>query len=122
MLIQKESMNCTSTIKSYKPGCIKISDNEFHTPVIISPEAVKSLETIGEFKQLKAETLLSIINSDTEVLLIGSGEKHQFLPQTEINKLQQQGIGIEVMGTRQACHTFQVLALEQRQVMALLFP
>jgi len=52
----------------------------------------------------------------TEIIIIGCGENHQFLPQSEIKQINDIGIAIEVMATRQACHTFQVLTYENREI------
>ena len=54
--------------------------------------------------------------STLEVLIIGSGEKHQLFPPNWRNKLGHLSLGIESMSTPAACRTFNVLALEGRKV------
>lgn len=122
MLIQKEKTTCEISIKAYSPGNINISGQNYQSPVLVSPGLLTLFQPISEFALLKTEHLLSIIPKETEILLIGSGAQHRFLPTQEISPLLKQGIGVEVMATRQACHTFQILALEDRKIIALLFP
>ncbi len=122
MLLQKEQKNSQLKIRAYQPGEINISGKVYRQPILISPSEINIYDDCSQFSALKIEQLLSHINDETEIIIIGSGEKHLFLASSAIKAINDKGIAIEVMGTRQACHTFQVLNFDNRKVVALLFP
>ncbi len=121
MLLQKEPNHNSINIKSYKAGEINISGTLYNRPILLQPSNVTIFESATNFSALNIDQLIERIPSETEVLLIGTGEKHLFLPQSAIQQINRLGLSVEVMATRPACHTFQILAYENRKVFALLF-
>ncbi|MDQ7050894.1 MAG: Mth938-like domain-containing protein [Enterobacterales bacterium] len=120
MLIQKQDAEGQIIIKSYQPGLIRLNIGEFKQVILLQNGAMGVFDADASFDQLSPERLKDIIKDKPEVLIIGSGEKHQMLPiSLAIN---QQGIAVESMASREACHTYQMLVYEQRRVYALIFP
>ncbi|TQV76782.1 hypothetical protein FLL45_02160 [Aliikangiella marina] len=122
MLIQKEVSHNKVTIKGYSPGVISMQSEDYRSPIVLTSETISRFENDIEFNQLSAEVLLNLVAEDTEILIIGSGAKHQLLPVEKVKALNDRGYAVESMSTRNACHTFQVLVHEYRKVVALLFP
>lgn len=122
MLLQKESDDAELSIKSYQAGKIDISGKIYTSPILISQSMLVDFDDAREFSELVIETLIPQIPSGTEILIIGSGEKHQFLSAQAIKAVNDLGIALEVMDTRHACHTLQVLLHDNRKVVTLLFP
>lgn len=107
-------------VRAYTPGTLKINEKVLHHSVIIAPE-----ELIEDFApqcaaELTAASLAPILGSKPDVLLIGTGEKHIFIPANIYGELINQGIGVEVMDTSAACRTYNALTSEARRVMAVL--
>jgi uncharacterized protein len=61
-----------------------------------------------------------LLGLSAEIILFGSGTKHQFLHPSLFQSLIAKGVGIECMDTVAACRTFNILAAEHRQVAAVL--
>jgi uncharacterized protein len=61
-----------------------------------------------------------VLEQRPELLLLGSGPGQLFPPAELGMQIMQAGIGFEVMDTRAACRTFNVLVGEGRRVMAAL--
>jgi uncharacterized protein len=57
-----------------------------------------------------------------EVLLVGTGARQQLLPRDTLRPLLALGIGVEVMDTRAAARTYNILMAEGRRVIAALIP
>ena len=57
-----------------------------------------------------------------EVLLIGTGSRQQFLPPAIVRALLAAGIGVEIMDTKAAARTYNILMAEGRQVVVALIP
>ena len=55
-----------------------------------------------------------------EVVLLGTGQKHQFLHPNISQQLINNGIAIECMTTAAACRTYNILMSEDRAVVAAL--
>ena len=63
---------------------------------------------------------LQIVELNPEVVLLGTGEKHQFLHPKIIKKLTEKNIPLECMTTAAACRTYNFLMSEGRNVAAAL--
>jgi uncharacterized protein len=55
-----------------------------------------------------------------EVLLLGTGTRHEFVPPSLRRRLRDAGIVIDTMDTGAACRTYNVLVAEDRRVAAAL--
>ncbi|MGX5174441.1 Mth938-like domain-containing protein [Aliikangiella sp. IMCC44653] len=121
MLIQKENSDTPVVIKSYVPGKLSISGQNFTNPVQLTPTQVSLFNQCANFSELDCEKFITSLAKDTEVVIIGTGATHGFLSPQQTEQFYQRRIAIETMATRPACHTFQVLAHEKRKVCALLF-
>lgn len=122
MLIQKEISHNKVNINGYSPGTVKIQGKEYTSPIALTSEAIILYQETASFEMLETEHLEALVEKDTELVIIGSGEKHQLISPNKIQSLNKKGIAVESMSTRNACHTFQVLVHENRKVIALLFP
>ena len=101
---------------------IRIADDWYQGPLILSTSRlitdwdVTSIEKIGE-------TLLQpVFDLAPDIVLLGTGAQQHFLPAELMMAFYRRGIGAEVMSTHAACRTFNVLAFEERRVVAALMP
>lgn len=76
----------------------------------------------GDFAALEADHLAALLAHEPEVVLIGTGTRLRFPAPEVLRPLQAAGIGFEVMDTPAACRTFNILAGEDRLVLAALLP
>jgi uncharacterized protein len=73
-----------------------------------------------DFASLNETHFAQIIDLKPEVVLLGTGEKHQFLHPRIIQNLTEMGIPLECMTTAAACRTYNILMSEDRNVAAML--
>ena len=73
-----------------------------------------------QLDELCSEDFRLLAELAPEVVLFGSGATIAFPPAEHFRLLSERGIGVEVMDTRAACRTFNVLANEGRHVAAAL--
>ena len=69
---------------------------------------------------MKTEDFSIIIDQKSELVLFGTGRIQIFPPLSVITDLQKMNIGIEIMDTKSACRTFNILTPEFRNPTALL--
>lgn len=122
MLIQKETAESKVVIKAYQPGRIQTNLGEHNSVICIRDSELTEFKGPESFKNLNYEDFEFVLNNPPEILIIGTGSNHQILPIRILGKLNEKGIAVESMASRQACHTFMVLEHDQRRVDALIYP
>lgn len=107
-------------IRSYEPGMLKINTLTLTQSVIITPNQLIQdwpPQTIAELTRSSLDIILSL---KPHILLIGTGPSLIFPELSIYGDLINHGIGVEIMSTRAACHTYHALSAENRQVAAAL--
>lgn len=109
-------------IRAYGAGELKINDEVFTRPVIVSSSAIAPAPPLAAAEELAAPHAAALLALEPELVLIGTGAR-QIFPAAEFGAaFLRAGVGCEVMSTGAACRTFNVLVSEERRVVALLFP
>ncbi len=101
-------------IQSYGANGFRIGNAMYDTHVLVLPTA-----TFAWNGELTMEALTAVLG-DTEILLIGTGARHEMIAPELRKALKERGIGIDTMDTGAACRTFNVLLGESRRVAAAL--
>lgn len=106
-------------IKHYETGRIQVNQTWYDTSIIIgtsvleywAPQTLEALE-IKHFNR--------IIELEPKIALLGVGHDMKFPDSELLAPFAENNIGIEVMTTRAACRTFEVLMAEGRNAIAAL--
>ncbi len=116
-LIQNRNKN-NHTIQRYTSGEIYINHVCYTHSLILSPTHLIPTWPPQTIQALEKQHLATIIELKPEVVLLGTGELQHFLHHSLLTDLMAHQIGFEIMHTTAACHTFNLLASEGRQVVA----
>ena len=107
-------------IRSLGPESIRIVDTDYAESLLLEPEAGITPWPVPDIASLSQGDLEPVIARDPEIVLLASGRTLRF-PSQEIRiELLRRGIGVEVMTLDAAARTFNVLAGEERRVLAAL--
>lgn len=106
-------------IQNYFPGKLIINNQVYEHSLIITQTELINWEP-QKFQNLKPEDFDEIYKLKPEIILLGTGEKQEFLPASLMQKLAAKKLSVEVMNTHAACRTFNVLVSEGRNVAAAL--
>lgn len=109
-------------INDYGHRQIVVDGKAFHSAILVSKSGVRETGFEGTALDLTQELLQPLIQEKPEIIVFGSGEKHQFPPMKLIADLAGLGVALEVMSTSAACRTYNVLVSEFRDVAAALLP
>lgn len=109
-------------IRSVSEEGIRVHKDFFKNPFIISGQRIVPEWDVKSINDINEEKLQVIFDLQPEVILIGTGKSHLFLPPVTQAHFFRQRLGFEVMTTDAACRTFNVLATEGRHVVAALLP
>ena len=112
--------NGSVLIRAYQPGELLIGEDQFHGPLIVTPDAVHGDWSPTAIAELSIADFEPVLAHQPEVVLFGTGPTQQFPPLALISAVMSRGVGFEVMDTAAASRTFNVLAGEGRRVVAAL--
>jgi uncharacterized protein len=107
-------------ISGYRPGAIVVNDTVYEGSLLVRVDEAPQTWQAGQ--QLDGEAIEVLRATEPEVLLLGTGSRQHFPAPASLQALYAANIGFEVMDTRAACRTFNILAAEGRRVIAVLQP
>lgn len=99
-------------------GYVQVNDQRYERPLIVSPEQLISDWPALSFASLTEADFSHFLQFKPEVLILGTGSQHLFAHPQLYRALSNAGIGVEFMSTPAACRTYNILAGEDRKVIA----
>jgi uncharacterized protein len=109
------------SIHRISDDAITIGAETYRRTVAVTPDVVFGEWDETPLAELTADDLDPLLESEPDILVLGTGTEIRFAPRTVTFALARRGIGLEVMDTRAAARTFNVLLGEGRDVAALLY-
>lgn len=99
-------------------GYVQVNDKRFERPLIVTPEQVLNDWPARNFMALTEADFTHFLQLKPEVVLLGTGSQHHFAHPQLYRELTAAGISVEFMNTPAACRTYNILAAEDRKVVA----
>jgi len=115
--INSEGQN---VIQAYSKGKFIISNNEYTTSLILTPEKIIEEWAPRCFSDLHSKHFQIILSLDPEIVIMGTGKRLQFPDLEILTPLSDKQIGTEIMDTGAACRSYNFLVGEGRKVIAAL--
>lgn len=107
--------------ESYRNGVFEINGHSYAEPLALT-NSLRVLPPSLQVQDLSAADFLQDAADLPELILVGTGEKQQFLHPRISAELAAKGVGLECMNTAAACRTLLLLQGEGRKVWAWLWP
>lgn len=105
-------------IHSLGAEAIQIVDQRYAHSLIVSPDAGVAKWPVDSVSALETRHLQPILERRPEVVLLATGRRQRF-PQRSIQvEMLRNNVGLEVMTLEAAARTFNILASEDRRVVA----
>ena len=101
----------------YGPGYVAVNNVRHEKCVIVTPQQVAEW-TVTRFEALSAADFRFIAELKPEIVILGTGATQRFPPSDLARSLAAIGAGVEIMDSRAACRTYNILATEGRKVVA----
>jgi uncharacterized protein len=98
---------------------VQVNGQRRESSVLVTPEQVLDWAPAA-FAELAEAHFARIAELRPEVVLLGTGARLRFPPSALTAPLARAGIGLEVMDVQAACRTYNILAAEDRIVVAAL--
>jgi len=108
----------TNLFTAIEAGSVKINGVSYNKSVAVMPDEIQSNWNVDSFEALQETHFSCFLALKPEVLLLGTGAKQHFPHPSLYRSLTDAGISVEAMDTHAACHTYNILAAEDRKVIA----
>ena len=120
MRLHFENESPPTRISSYGEGYVIVNDVRHTSSIILYPDHVDPTWARTALADVTAEDIAHVVADSPAIVLLGTGRAQHFPPAAILEPAYSRGIGVEVMNTMAACRTFNVLAAENRDVIAAL--
>jgi uncharacterized protein len=112
-----EQRSTQNTVTGYGPGYLEINGERHRGNLILGLASVQPWPVTG-FAGLQLEDFDPVLGLKPEVLLLGTGLQHRQVDPRLTAHLARAGVALEVMDTKAACRTYNILAGDGRRVAA----
>jgi uncharacterized protein len=110
-----------NTITAYGDDYIAVNGTRRNRSVIVTASEVRDWNA-PDFAHLTTDNFSELATLGVEILLLGTGPRQRFPHPRLTAPLAAARIGLEVMDSKAACRTYNILVAEERRVaLALLF-
>jgi uncharacterized protein len=110
-----------NTITAYGDDYVMVNGQRRESSTIVTPEQIQDWGA-ASFQSLTAENFSELTRLGADIVLLGTGPKQRFPHPGLTAALGAARIGLEVMDSKAACRTYNILVAEERKVaLALLF-
>ena len=103
---------------AYGEGYVAVNLEKHEKNLILMPDAVILDWTTSTAASLTEVDMQRLTELRAEIVLLGTGHALRFPPPSLMRPMALAGIGLEVMDTKAACRTYNILAAEGRKVAA----
>ena len=120
MKLHAAATTALNTFTAYGPGDVEINRQRYARPGLVAPEGEVVAGEGDGFESLTPAHFESLLSREPELVLLGTGERQRFPHPRLTAALAQARVGIDVMDTRAACRTYNILMMEGRRVLVAL--
>ncbi|TAJ79497.1 MAG: hypothetical protein EPO42_06145 [Gallionellaceae bacterium] len=106
------------TFTALGEGYVSVNGERFSQSIVVTPEQVHSDWNAADFAELAPAHFDYFLPLAPEVIIFGTGPRQHFPHPQLYRSLIAAGIAIEFMDTPAACRTYNILAAEDRKVVA----
>jgi uncharacterized protein len=108
-------------IRSVDDDGLTIGEKKYRESIALTTEEVFPDWTRKSLADLLPDDFSTLLALGPEIIILGTGPTSLFAPRELVFALARQNVGLEVMDTKAAARTFNVLAGEGRSVAAVLY-
>jgi len=109
-----------NTFTGYGEGFVMVNAVRYERSLVVLPDRPVEAWAAAGAETLREEDLEFLAGLGVEIVLLGTGERPCFLHPRLLQSLARAHVGVEVMDTRAACRTYNILVAEGRKVAAAL--
>lgn len=120
MELNRSDTSGLNLIRQYRAGQFLVNDVLYTQSIIVTADNVVSDWNRRNVLELDHSDFRMLAKFDPEIVLLGTGRNLVFPDRTLLQPLIDQKCGYEIMNSRAACNTFNILLGDGRSVIAAL--
>ena len=120
MKFDRETTAGQNVFTAYGEGWVEVAGRRVSGSLAVAAERLLEGWAAGDIGALRPEETAVLLDWKPEIVLLGSGASFRFPDPAALAPLFQAGVGVEVMDTKAACRTYNILLAEGRRVVAAL--
>ncbi len=102
-------------------GYVTVNGTFYRAPLVVTPDAVFADWPVADPAELTADVLRRLLAHTPEIIILGTGTRQRFPDPAVLRPLFEARVGLEIMATPAACRTYNILAAEERRVLAAMW-
>ena len=102
------------------PGWVRVGTDDYRQSLVLTADAIATGFAPHGFDALQEGDFEKLLETSPEIVLLGTGAVQRFPHPRVTAPLHRAHVGLEVMDTRAACRTYNILVGEGRNVAAAL--
>ncbi len=118
MQLTRDTEDGILQVRSCEPGRILVGEIALTSHFLLSPAQVYQNWPVADVAALKPDDFADAIGMQPDLVVLGTGRQLVFPAPLISATMLSKRIGFEVMDSRAACRTFNILAMEGRSVVA----
>lgn len=120
MKFHLENTSGIHIVQSYDASGVVINESRYTSSLILSPRRITENWPVRYIEEFDESACHGIADHGGEIVLLGTGARYRMVDPRFLAWFARHGMGLEVMDSRAACRTYNILAGEQRPVVAAL--
>jgi uncharacterized protein len=118
--IVRENAEGKNYFTAYGEGWVDVAGKRFSASLAVCSDRLIEGWAAGDMAALTGAETAPLLDLNPEIVLLGSGARFRFPDPAALAPLFRAGVGVEVMDTKAACRTYNILLAEGRRVVAAL--
>jgi len=118
--IERETAEGRNVFTAYGEGWVEVNGARHRSSLAVGARVIVPDWTAGTIEAVTEAEIAALAGMGPEIVLLGSGASFRFPDPARLAPLHRARIGVEVMDTRAACRTYNILLSEGRKVVAAL--
>ena len=109
-----------NAITGYGAGYVEINGKRYESNLVVQPASIETDWITGPDGDIGPDGIAFLAALQAEIILLGTGATQRFPAPATLRPLIEAGVGFEIMDTKAACRTYNILVAENRRVAAAL--
>ncbi len=120
MKLHADPQTALNTFTACGDGYVEVNRQRYTSALLVRPDEPVAPWEVTDFDALGADDFERLAAGAPQIVLLGTGARQRFPDRRLTLPLLRARIGVEVMDTRAACRTYNILMAEGRRVLAAL--
>jgi len=122
MKLHPDSASVLNTFTAYGDGFVEVNARRHDKPLVMMPEGSVEPWPVDSFETLAEAHFEQLAHRNPELVVLGTGARQRFVAPGLMRTLIARRIGVEMMDSRAACRTYNILMTEGRKVLVAILP